>query len=153
MKRLMTADGIAFILVILLSVGALIVAGRFPRMEGAYSDPGSFPTALAVVLAGLALAGLFHTARGTMAAEPVEESESNVTRRLLILGALTAGYLLWVPYIGFISGTALFFACAIAVLGYRRFSPALAVGFVFAFGLYWVFGILMNVSLPQGWIG
>jgi hypothetical protein len=41
----------------------------------------------------------------------------------------------------------------LVIQGYRNPVRALAAGFIAAFALYGIFGLLMNVVLPKGWIG
>jgi hypothetical protein len=149
MKRWLSAEPLAYGLALALAAAAFGVARGFPRPEGAPSGPGTLPLLLSLALAALALAGLFLPARDSAAGgdEPVD------TRRLLTLGALSVAYLLALPVLGFISATALFVACTLAALGYRKPAQALAAGFVFAFTLYGVFERLMAVTLPKGWIG
>jgi len=149
MKKGLSADRVAYGLALALAAAAFFVSLGFPRPEGAPSGPNTFPRVLSLALAALALAGLFLPARDSAAGgdEPVD------TRRLLTLGALSVAYLLALPVLGFISATALFVACTLAALGYRKPAQALAAGFVLAFALYGVFERLMAVTLPKGWIG
>lgn len=148
MKCWFTAERIAYALVLALAAGAFALARGFPRPEAAPSGPGTFPVLLSLALAALALAGLCLPTRGA-----APETEPTDTARLLALAGLTAVYLLALPALGFISATALFCAWVLAALGYRRPVQALAAGFLFAFALYGVFGALMHVTLPKGWIG
>jgi putative tricarboxylic transport membrane protein len=152
MKRWITAERIAYGLALVLAAGAFFSARHFPRVEGAPTGPGSFPLLLSLALAGLALAGLLFACRAYSPAQ-ASASEPVDAPRLLVLGGLTAGYLLALPLFGFISATALFCAFVLAFLGYRHPVRVLAIGFVFAFALYGVFELLMNVTLPKGWIG
>jgi|GEM_PF-1994270 putative tricarboxylic transport membrane protein len=152
MKQLALSDKLAFGFTALFAVGTIGAARALPVIENAHSGPGSFPQALGWVLLFLALAGVYQGMKSSPPAA-AEDEDSEARIRLPWLGGLTVAYLLVMPYLGFISSTALLFAAALAVLGYRRFAPALATGFLFAFLLYWGFGIMMNVSLPQGWVG
>ena len=74
-------------------------------------------------------------------------------KRMFFLTAATALYLLLMPLSGFISATAIFCMGTLMILGYRNPVRALAAGFIAAFVLYGIFGLLMNVVLPKGWIG
>lgn len=147
------ADVGAYGLIVLMGLSTFIWSRTFPRAEEAYSGPGSFPAALGFFLLVLGAVGLYRVFRNPVASQREGEEHVGGPGRLLALGGLTAAYLLAMPYTGFISATALFFMLTIRVLGFRRWDAALAIGFLFAFGLYGVFGILMNVSLPKGWIG
>jgi putative tricarboxylic transport membrane protein len=153
MKRTIHAERISYGIVLLLSAGAFFLARQFPRAEEAHSGPGSFPLALSVVLGSLALAGLLHNGRQSSVPEVSVPSSGEERRNILFLGGLTVGYLLLMPLLGFISSTALLCALSLMILGFRRPVQALASGFIAAFALYWIFGVLMNVALPKGWIG
>ena len=152
MRKLIHAENVAYGLALLLSGGAFFVARQFPRAEGAHSGPESFPVFLAVALAGMALVGLIRAGRRC---EPVEaaQPEHGDRKRFFLLGALSVIYLLIMPLLGFITSTALLCMGLLLALGYRNPVRALAAGFVAAFILYALFGVLMNVALPKGWIG
>lgn len=152
MKRRLSAERLAHAFALALAAFAFFAALAFPHPQGAPSGPGTCPLVLSAALAALALAGLFLTGRnGASANEPAQEPLD--FRRLLALAGLTAAYLLALPLFGFISATALFTALVLGVLGFRKPVQALATGFVFAFALYGVFALVMNVALPKGWIG
>lgn len=148
----MMAERIAYGVSLLLAVVAWFEARQFPRPQDAHSGPGSFPAVLSLVLFGLALAGLL----GTWKAKPPPASAAvppGEGRHLVLLAGATALYLLAMPWLGFVSATALLGMVALLVLGYRHPARALAAGFIAAFALYALFGVLMNVALPKGWIG
>jgi len=140
------------LLLILLAVGMALFARTFPRMEGSFSGPGSMPGILSVALAGLATLNLIQRWRKKTNAVPSSDSAAGNKRFLLLIGLVSA-YLFLMPLAGFISSSAVFCALALTVFGYRNAVRAVAIGFVFAFSLYLVFGVLMNVMLPEGWIG
>ena len=145
------AERVSYSLALLLAAGACLAARQFPPAgENAHSGPGSFPLALSAVLACRALAGLFLSRKKAAAPEPSSPSAGGETWYLC---GLTVAYLLLMPLFGFISSTALLCALSLMLLGFRRPVQALASGFIAAFALYWIFGVLMNVALPKGWIG
>jgi len=153
MKSTTIANRIAFLLALLTAVVAGIMAARFPRPADAHSGPGGFPLILAVTLAILALSGVALAKR--ISAHAMDDSdgmESPRWRMTLLTGAIVL-YLLFMPILGFISTTALMCAGTLYILGYRNFARALATGFIAAFTLYGIFGVIMNVVLPKGWIG
>jgi len=151
MKRRLSAERLAYGFALALAAFAFCTALAFPHPQGAPSGPGTCPLLLSATLAALALAGLFLPARnGASANVPAQEPLD--LHRLLALAGLTTAYLLALPILGFISATALFTALVLGVLGFRQPVQALAAGFVFAFALYGVFALLMNVALPKGWI-
>ena len=133
------------------ALGAWVTAWRFPSYAGAPSGPQTFPLFLSAALAGLSLLALVRSVK-----DPTEHSvpqEGLDFRRLLVLGGFTATYLLVLPYLGFVSSTALYSAAVLMALGLRNLARALAAGFIFAYVLVVVFERLMNVPLPKGWIG
>ncbi len=151
MKTKLHADRIAYAILLVLAGIAFIVAFRFPRVAEAHSGPGSFPLALSVLLALLAIAGWFTRAP---AADPASVADTTKNKyRMPLLAGMTALYLLLVLFLGFISSTALLGMGALLVLGYAHPVRALAFGFMAAYALYIIFGTMMNVNLPQGWIG
>jgi len=146
----MMAERMAYGVSLLLAAVAWLAARQFPQPQDAHSGPGSFPTVLSLVLFGLALAGLLGTRKAKPPPPPGPPGEG---RRLAMLAGATALYLLAMPWLGFVSATALLGMVALLVLGYRHPARALAAGCIAAFALYALFGVLMNVALPKGWIG
>jgi len=152
MKTRRLSEPISFAVAAIIAIGTGALALQFPRAPEAHSGPGSFPIFLGIVLAGLALCGLVQSIRK---GGPQANAESDPEPRfhmLLLVGA-TALYLLLMPLLGFITGTTLLCTGVLIILGYRNPVRALAAGFITAFALYGIFGLLMNVVLPKGWIG
>jgi hypothetical protein len=158
----------AYALALLAGISATALALRFPRAENAHSGPGSFPLFLGAGMAMLSVCGMIQTLRkmsrlDRSLALPESEPSNAVNGRanllvsrqvnMLLLAGATALYLLLMPLLGFISATALFGMGVLTLLGYRNPARALAAGFIAAFTLYALFGVLMNVLLPKGWIG
>jgi hypothetical protein len=157
----------AYTLALLAGISATALALRFPRAEGAHSGPGSFPLFLGAGMAMLSVCGMIlalregcsPSSRGhPEAGPPIGTTTGTQTRcspriTMLMLAGTTALYLLLMPLLGFISATALFGMGVLTLLGYRNPARALAAGFIAAFTLYALFGVLMNVLLPKGWIG
>lgn len=81
------------------------------------------------------------------------ETEPKTGVHMLLLASATALYLMLMPVLGFITGTTMLCMGVLVIHGYCNPVRALAAGFVAAFTLYGVFGLLMNVVLPKGWIG
>lgn len=139
-------------MLILLAGAMTLLARQFPRMEGSYSGPGSMPVVLSIALAGFAVLDLIQQLRHKPDALSARDDKGSNKRFFLLVG-LGAAYLILMPMAGFISSSAVFCALALPVFGYRNGVRALAIGFVFVFLLYLIFGVLMNVVLPKGWIG
>ena len=169
MKPRTIAEPLSFALALLTAIGAVALAMQFPRAPDAHSGPGSFPIFLGVILLILALCGLILSlregcppdSRGHPEAgppmrsptEPLETAKCKNRLHMLLLGSATILYLLLMPLLGFIIGTSLLCMAVLLIHGYRNPVRALAAGFVAAFALYGIFGLLMNVVLPKGWIG
>lgn len=136
------------LLLILLAGGIAYGARHFPRPEGSFSGPGSFPFVLGFFLMGLAVLSLWQKRQTAAPADPVSAKNP----RLLIQAGLVAAYLFAMPHVGFILSSALLGALMLVSSGYRNYVRALAAGFAFAFLLYFIFGVLMNVLLPKGWV-
>jgi cytochrome b561 len=152
MKKRILAEPSAFALALLTAMGAVALAMQFPRAPEAHSGPGSFPVFLGIVLAVLALCGLVQSLRKG-APEKVAVTDPAARSHMLLLGGATVLYLLLMPLLGFISATTLLCMAVLVIQGYRNPVRALAAGFIAAFALYGIFGLLMNVVLPKGWIG
>jgi len=135
--------------VMLVAVLAIAVAVRFPSAGGAVPGPAAFPIGMAVLwgVSGLAL-----VLRGTRW-KAAEEAAVRAGVRPWALLALAVGYAAAMPWLGFISSSALFVALALRALGYRHGWRAAAIGLSAAFVVYGVFGFVMNVPLPEGFFG
>ena len=154
------ADHLAYGATLLLGVATAAMAAGYPRPAEAHSGPGSFPFALGCLMVLVAILGWLTSGKRARAggAPPADAGDDEAaapgrpSQSALLAGA-TALYLLLMPTLGFISATAVLGAGSLHVLGERDLARALAIGFLFAFALYGVFGILMNVALPQGVLG
>lgn len=149
MKTRIHTEIISYALAAIIAIGAVAMALRFPRAPEAHSGPGSFPVFLGVVLAGLSVCGMIQSLRK---GKP-ETSKCSNRSHMLLLGSATALYLLLMPLLGFITATTLLCMAVLMIHGYHNPVRALAAGFIAAFTLYGIFGLLMNVVLPKGWIG
>lgn len=138
--------GAAVMVVAALAVG---VAARFPSPGGAVPGPAVFPIGMAVLwgVAGLAL--LVSGVRKTTVAEPA----ARAGWRPWALLALAAAYAAAMPWLGFISSSALFVGLALRTLGYRHGWRAAAIGLTAGFVVYLIFGVVMSVPLPEGLLG
>ena len=151
-------DHLAYAATLLLGLGTAALAAGYPKPDEAHSGPGSFPFALGCLMVLVALLGWTLAARGASADAGQADAEAAGApparpAQTWVLAGLTAAYLLLLPALGFISATALLGAAALRALGDRDWPRGLAIGFLFAFALYGLFGLLMNVPLPKGVIG
>lgn len=135
-------------IVMLVAAVAIVVARDFPSAGGAVPGPAAFPIGMAVlwgVSGGVLLLG---ARRAAGVAAPVPAGG-----RPWVLLALAAGYAAAMPWLGFISSSALFVVLATRVLGYGHGWRAAALGLSAAFVVYGIFGVVMNVPLPEGLLG
>lgn len=149
MRTLKFSELTAFAVAAIIGISAIVVALGFPRVPGAHSGPGGFPLFLGVALTALAGRGIAQSLRK----EKTESASRGDRSHILPLGIAAILYLLLMPLLGFITATTLLCAAALIIHGYRNPARALAAGFIAAFILYGIFGLLMNVVLPKGWIG
>lgn len=123
------------------------VAG-FPEARDNVPGPAVMPVLLAAALALCAVLLLLRRAQLPLADTPAEPWP----KLAMLLGVMCA-YALIMPLTGFISGTALLLFASLKVFGHdggvRGWAFALGLSFV----LWAVFGKVMRVALPEGWIG
>lgn len=152
-------NGVAYGATLLLGIGIIAVTAGFPSSGEAHTSPASFPFAVGILLIFLGLAGwLGGRSADAEANEPdpsSAETENPAAKpcQTWYLAAVVTVYLFVMPALGFISTTALLGLGVLRVLGERSIPKALAIGFLFGFALYLVFGMVMNVPLPEGVIG
>jgi hypothetical protein len=144
----MTPDRVAGAAVILAAALAIAVAVRFPSAGGAVPGPAAFPIGMAVLWGVSGLALVASGVRRTTV-EPVPRAGV----RPWALLALALGYAAAMPWLGFISSSALFVVLAMRTLGYRHGWRAAAIGLSAAFVVYGIFGVVMSVPRPEGIIG
>lgn len=144
----MTPDRVAGAAVILAAALAIAVAVRFPSAGGAVPGPAAFPIGMAVLWGVSGLALVASGVRRTTV-EPVPRAGV----RPWALLALALGYAAAMPWLGFISSSALFVVLAMRTLGYRHGWRAAAIGLSAAFVVYGIFGVVMSVPLPEGFLG
>ena len=108
--------------------------------------PKAMPGVVSLGLAVLAAANLVQALRGEL---PHREA-GDFRAILLIVGGLVALMTLIGIGGGFILGTAILFAATSAAFGRRAFPTDLAIGFVLAVIVYFLFVKLLALSLPMG---
>lgn len=136
-------------IVMLVAAVAIAAAARFPSAGGAVPGPAAFPIGMAV-LWGVSGAALLVSGVRRAAAK---EAAVRAGGRPWALLALGVGYAAAMPWLGFISSSALFVGLALRALGYRHGWRAAAIGLSAAFLVYGVFSVMMNVPLPEGVLG
>jgi len=127
---------------------ALAQVPGFPEVRGNIPGPAVMPALLAVALALCAVALLGKGGESCVSAAPSEP-----WRKLVLLFAGMCAYALLMPAIGFISSTALLLFASLKIFGHSGGVRGWAFALGLAFVLWAVFGKLMRVALPEGWIG
>lgn len=125
------------------------LAWRFPSGNGVAPGPAMIPLVLAILLGGLGCLLAFskrHQAADT-------EGASRGTRRTVALVVLMATYVVVMPWLGFISASALLTMAVLRLLGYPHGARGAALGLIAGFLLYGFFAGVMGVPLPKGWLG
>lgn len=144
------APSLCWILVVAIAVAK---ARAFPSGGGQVPGPALFPTVLAGLLGLLALFQIAGTLRRPLVGEAGGSSVTVVWIRTGVLTAAMGAYALLLPWLGFISASALLIAVSLRVLGYPHGARAVAFGLLAGFVLQGFFAGLMSVPLPKGWLG
>jgi hypothetical protein len=145
----MRVDRLVGVVVVFVATLAIAVAWSFPSAGGAVPGPAAFPIGMAVWWGVSGVALIASGARRATVAEP----GARVGARPWALLAIAAGYAAALPWLGFISSSALFVVLALRALGYRHGWRSAALGLSAAFLVYGVFGVVMKVALPEGLLG
>lgn len=107
------------------------------------------PLVLAILLGGLGCLLVFSKRR--QGADT--EGTSGGAFRTVALVVIMATYVIAMPWLGFISASALLTMAVLRLLGYSHSARGAAMGLIAGFLLYGFFAGLMGVPLPQGWLG
>ena len=137
----------------LLLFAAFYFERSFAISTGLASDrlgPTFFPRCLAVGLSLLAVVLLVRALSGRSDSAPL--SKIRVARLAAIL-ALTVGWALLLPKMGFLLVTPLLMASVMCTMGIRSWWRLLGVSLTMTFVLYLVFVKALNVLLPMGPLG
>jgi len=117
--------------------------GRGQRFFGGVF--AKFLLVVAPVFAALAWAGL-----SVVAHYDVVGSEERLAARLGVLAAFWAAYILALPWVGYLVGTAVLLGGMMWFLGYRRWGVMAAVAIGVPLATFWAFEGLLKVFLPRG---
>jgi len=117
-------------------------------------SPASFPRALAIGIGGL---GLLLAGRALLSRPAVEDAEPMFgpyfLQMLAFFAALT-GYILLMPFLGYLVPTAIFLTVSVVIISGTRSAGTIAAGLVFslvaAVGVYYVFAVFLGVPLIEG---
>ncbi|MFC7404197.1 tripartite tricarboxylate transporter TctB family protein [Georgenia alba] len=133
--------------VVLLIVAATVVVQSLAIGEpGRPSDPGAggYPIILAAVLAGLSLVLAFQ--RGGGERLPAGRAVGRVAGIVVAVVAYANAMLLT----GYVLATAAFVAATAFLMGSRRPLPVAVLAVAVAVGMYYLFYVAFDVSLPRG---
>lgn len=148
MKR---ADQITGLVVLLFSLAVLFETRKMPMVYVVTTGPGFLPFWLSLAMACLGVLLLFTGLR-----RPLSEDQKIAWpggRRLLLIGVTILGLLAYtylVSIVGYVVSTFAFVSLLVWLLGSYRFYLAATIGLGTAVGLYLVFGVWLEVSLPKG---
>lgn len=139
------------ILLIAVSILAIWLAGEFPVDEAA-----AFPSWVAWIILILSILDIAISAcksgKGGLVENKTSGSEisDNFDASSLIMAAMTAAYLLLMPFLGFIFSSGLFCAGVLRAQVRMGLLRAAAFGYGFSAFVYAIFAGVMNVALPVG---
>lgn len=125
------------------------LAWRFPAGNGEAPGPAMIPLVLAILLGGLGCLLVFSKRRQAA----VTEGSPGGAFRTVALVVIMATYVMVMPWLGFISASALLTMAVLRLLGYPHGARGAAMGLIAGFMLYGFFAGVMGVPLPKGWIG
>lgn len=142
------------IALVMLIVGAVYLAQalRMPLGTAARPGPGFYPALVGVFACGVALVLVAMALRGAaraVAGERPDPATPSGRRQVALAVALLASFCLLLPAIGYPLAALLFVATLLRGLG-TGWSGALIAGVVGAEASYYLFAILLGVTLPRG---
>lgn len=156
---------VAFALLILtVSVGYVGMALRMPRGRLSYPGPGFYPLMVGTFLLAMAAGCLLQSLARRRVSREAAAGDGGSSRRtgnslakpLQLLGLLVLYASLLAPF-GFIPAMTVFLLASIAVFGYRRWLPLVAMTSLIMLIAYATFILWLKVPLPAGrfgeWLG
>lgn len=146
--RVVRSDVIAAGLLFALSAAVFVVSADFPSGRG--GDPGAafFPRLITGAIAVLALVLLVKHV--TTDERRTHEINPIVVRRLVIVTAFPTLYIFVMPIVGFPLTTVVFLAALMWYSGARSAPIVAGSSIGVMLGLYYLFGVLFQVPLPEG---
>lgn len=146
--RVFRSDVIAAGLLIALSAAVFVVSADFPGGRG--GDPGAafFPRLIAGTIAVLAFGLLVKDV--TTSERDAHEIDLAIVRRLAVVTAFPTLYIFVMPLVGFPLTTIAFLAGLMWYSGARSVPIVLGSSIGVMLVLYYLFGVLFQVPLPEG---
>lgn len=140
------SEQISAVLFLILSGTVYYLSGTFPDGQD-QTGPGSYPR---VVVTLIAVFALFQLARSLYAGEStVHEIRAPTVKRVGTVVVLVVAYVVTLPYLGFLIGTAAFLAVTIYYSGVRDLSRIAQVSILVPIVLHYAFGAFLRVRLPE----
>lgn len=146
--RVVRSDVIAAGLLFALSAAVFVVSADFPSGRG--GDPGAafFPRLITGTIAVLALVLLVKHV--TADERRTHEIDPTVVRRLVVVAAFPTLYIFVMPIVGFPLTTVVFLAGLMWYSGARSALIVVGSSVGVMLALYYLFGVLFQVPLPEG---
>lgn len=139
-------DKVASGLIFLLTAVVFYLTADFPAGYGA-TGPAFFPRVIVGLMSVFALAQLVKAIRKD---EPrTQEVSWSAVKTVTIAAALVVGYLLTMPYFGFLAGTVVFLLMSMHFSGVDGFRTSVPVSIGVAIALYYIFVEFLRVPLPE----
>lgn len=147
--RVVRSDVIAAGLLFALSAAVFVVSADFPGGRGG-GDPGAafFPRLITGTIAILALVLLVKHV--TADERRTHEIDPTVVRRLVVVTAFPTLYIFVMPIVGFPLTTVVFLAALMWYSGARSVVIVVGSSVGVMLALYYLFGVLFQVPLPEG---
>lgn len=125
---------------------------RIPGIPG----PTVFPLALGIAMAACALWLLVFPEKevaddsAPQPAEPVEAQPRSGRWQFYLMWALMLGYVVWMPYLGFVASSSLLLLSLFRLLGERRWTVAVPLAIGFSLVIQIAFAKGLQIRLPAG---
>lgn len=139
-------DKIASVLLLGLAAAVFVLSADFPAGIGETS-PAFFPRVIAALIAVFALYQLGRSVvDGTVRAH---EIDWHAAGRVAVVAVLVVVYVVAMPWLGFVLGTALFLLVTMRYSGVERYDHSIPLSIGIAVVLYYVFFAFLRVPLPR----
>lgn len=142
-------DWAALVIAAVMVAVAAVIYFDMIRLQGntGYSGvgPATVPNVVAFCLVGLAIWTVFEAFRGDFP----ERERQEIGPVIWVVAGLLAQMIL-IRLVGFSIATGILFAFAARGFGARRIWISIPVGIVICLAIYWLFAVVLQLSLPAG---
>ena len=150
-------DAILGIITIVASICLMLHARMFPALPGVPYGPGFFPN---IILGAMIAAGAILVVKGVRCWKVTGWLEldpwARQPRTYLILGAIVAAHLFYIFFsarLGFLATSIFLILCLLLLTrGRKRLLSSAAIAVCFSAFVYYVFGMVLRVPLPPGFV-